>query len=137
MTLAGNREIYGLLLSITQVEDRFNGKFNYDWVFFKDVSFTEEFIKLTTSAVSGDTYYEVVPKEHWSYPDWIDQERFLRYGTILKNSSMLTPNISRKIVSDNSLLAMLGKLIMAVISGQISKSPPLISLDVKHMDRFL
>ncbi|RLV90776.1 Glycolipid 2-alpha-mannosyltransferase 2 [Spathaspora sp. JA1] len=72
VTLARNEELYQLITSIRQIEDRFNHKFNYDWVFLNNVEFTEEFKTVTSSIVSGQTKYGLVPKEHWSYPDFID-----------------------------------------------------------------
>lgn len=75
VTLARNQELYDLIKSIRVVEDRFNRKYNYDWVFLNDEEFTQEFKDLTTAIVSGKTKYGKIPKEHWSYPDWIDLER--------------------------------------------------------------
>lgn len=75
VTLARNKELYDLIKAIRRVEDRFNRKFNYDWVFFNDEEFSQEFKDLTSAIVSGKTKYGVIPKEHWSYPDWIDQEK--------------------------------------------------------------
>ncbi|KAI3402556.2 KRE2 [Candida oxycetoniae] len=75
VTLARNEELYKLIESIREVEDRFNRKYNYDWVFFNDKEFSQEFKDLTTSIVSGKTKYGLVPKEHWSYPDWIDLQK--------------------------------------------------------------
>ena len=40
VTLARNSELYDLIKSIRNVEDRFNRKFNYDWVFLNDDDFT-------------------------------------------------------------------------------------------------
>lgn len=75
VSLARNNDLYSLLGSIRQVEDRFNGKYHYDWVFLNDEEFTEEFKEVTSSIVSGKTSYGLIPKEQWSYPDWIDQEK--------------------------------------------------------------
>ena len=41
VTLARNEELYDLIKSIRTVEDRFNRKFNYDWVFLNDKEFTQ------------------------------------------------------------------------------------------------
>ncbi|CAI2037910.1 hypothetical protein SEUBUCD646_0H01480 [Saccharomyces eubayanus] len=73
VTLVRNRDLYSLAESIKSVEDRFNSKFNYDWVFLNDEEFTEEFKNVTTALVSGTTKYGVIPHEHWSFPDWIDE----------------------------------------------------------------
>lgn len=75
VTLARNREMDELVKAIRQVEDRFNRKFHYDWVFLNDEPFTDEFKEKTSSLVSGTAKYGLVPKEHWSYPDFIDLEK--------------------------------------------------------------
>lgn len=75
ITLARNSDIWEIAKSIRQIEDRFNRKFNYDWVFLNDKPFDAQFKKITTSLVSGKTKYGLIPKEHWSFPDWIDQEK--------------------------------------------------------------
>ncbi|CEJ90249.1 Putative Alpha-1,2 mannosyltransferase KTR1 [[Torrubiella] hemipterigena] len=75
VTLARNSDIWEIAKSIRQVEDRFNRRYNYDWVFINDQPFDESFKKVTTSLVSGNTYYDVIPEKHWSFPEWIDQEK--------------------------------------------------------------
>ena len=75
VTLARNSDIWEIARSIRQVEDRFNRKFHYDWVFLNDGEFDDEFKKVTTSLVSGKTKYGKIPTEHWSFPDFIDQDR--------------------------------------------------------------
>lgn len=75
VSLARNSDLYSLLGSIVEVEDRFNHKYHYDWVFFNDQPFDEEFKRVTTNMVSGKTHYELIPQEHWSFPEWIDQDR--------------------------------------------------------------
>lgn len=75
VTLVRNRDLYSLAESIKSVEDRFNSKFNYDWVFLNDEEFTDEFKNVTSALVSGTTKYGVIPKEHWSFPEWIDEEK--------------------------------------------------------------
>ena len=72
--------------SMKQMECRWNRKYQYPWVFFNDEPFTDEFMAATQNLTSSQCYYEIVPKEHWSLSDWIDEERFtngLEYlGTI-------------------------------------------------------
>jgi Glycolipid 2-alpha-mannosyltransferase len=75
VTLARNSDLWEIARSIRQVEDRFNRKFHYDWVFLNDKPFDETFKKVTTSLVSGKTFYGEIPKEHWSFPDHIDQDK--------------------------------------------------------------
>jgi alpha 1,2-mannosyltransferase len=75
VTLARNSDVWEIAKSIRQVEDRFNRRFNYDWVFLNDKPFDATFKKVTTSLVSGTTHYGEIPKEHWSFPEWIDQDK--------------------------------------------------------------
>lgn len=75
VTLARNSELYELVKAIRSVEDRFNKKFKYDWIFLNEEDFTQEFIDLTTALVSGKTKYGKIPKEHWLYPEWIDEKK--------------------------------------------------------------
>lgn len=75
VTLARNSDLYSLIPAIKSVEDRFNHKFQYDWVFLNDDEFTEEFKRVTSALVSGETKYGLIPEEHWSFPPHIDQEK--------------------------------------------------------------
>lgn len=75
VTLARNKDVWDIARSIRQVEDRFNRRFNYDWVFLNDKPFDDTFKKVTTSLVSGKTHYGVIPNEHWSFPKHIDQDK--------------------------------------------------------------
>jgi len=75
VSLARNSDLWEIARSIRQVEDRFNRKFNYDWVFLNDKPFDETFKKVTTSLVSGTTHYGEIGHEHWGYPEWIDQDK--------------------------------------------------------------
>ncbi|GAO15981.1 uncharacterized protein UV8b_04477 [Ustilaginoidea virens] len=75
ITLARNTDVWDIARSIRQVEDRFNNRYNYDWVFLNDAVFDDVFKSVTTSLVSGKTYYGKIGPEHWGYPDWIDQEK--------------------------------------------------------------
>ncbi|MCJ1465034.1 alpha 1,2-mannosyltransferase 2.4.1 [Pseudocyphellaria aurata] len=75
VTLARNSDLWEIVKSIRQVEDRFNRKYHYDWVFLNDKPFDAEFKKVTTALISGKTHYGEIPQEHWSFPEWIDQEK--------------------------------------------------------------
>lgn len=75
VTLARNSDVWDIAESIRQVEDRFNRRYHYDWVFLNDKPFDDHFKKVTSSLVSGNTFYGEIPQEHWSFPEWIDQEK--------------------------------------------------------------
>ncbi|VEU20648.1 DEKNAAC101606 [Brettanomyces naardenensis] len=88
-TLVRNEELYDILVSIERLENRFNGKMNYDWIFMNDKPFSTEFIELTSSMVSGTARYGIVPYEHWSYPEWIDQNKAQAVRESVKFSRVL------------------------------------------------
>ena len=75
VTLARNSDVWEISRSIRQVEDRFNHNYNYDWVFLNDDDFDDTFKKITTSLTSGRARYGKIDKEHWGFPDFIDQEK--------------------------------------------------------------
>jgi len=75
VALARNSDLQGILTSMKQMEDRFNKKFQYPWVFLNEEPFSEEFIKYTTEVTDSPTSYGLIPKEQWVQPDWIDEER--------------------------------------------------------------
>jgi alpha 1,2-mannosyltransferase len=59
VSLIRNGELWEIAKTIRQVEDRFNHKYHYPWVFLNDVPFTDEFIKITSALVSGETKYGI------------------------------------------------------------------------------
>lgn len=75
ITLARNNDVWEIAKSIKQVEDRFNRKFHYDWVFLNDLPFDDHFKRVIKALVSGNAKFGLIPKEHWSFPEWIDQEK--------------------------------------------------------------
>ncbi|KAL8751986.1 MAG: hypothetical protein Q9199_006061 [Rusavskia elegans] len=78
VTLARNSDLWEIVKSIRQVEDRFNRKFHYDWVFLNDKPFDTSFKNVTTSLISGKTHYGLIPEEHWSFPEHIDTDKARR-----------------------------------------------------------
>lgn len=77
ISLVRNQELEGIIQSMTQLEYHWNHKYQYPWIFFNDEPFNDEFKKATQNLTSAQCYYEVVPDDHWSLPDWIDEGRFM------------------------------------------------------------
>lgn len=75
ITLIRNSELNEMRESMLQVEYRFNRKYNYPWIFLNDKPFTAEFKQGVKKMTRAPVYFGLVPKEHWSYPDHIDQEK--------------------------------------------------------------
>ncbi|KAI9796586.1 MAG: hypothetical protein M1825_000603, partial [Sarcosagium campestre] len=59
--------------SMRQLEFHWNREYQYPWIFFNDEPFSDEFKMATQNLTSAPCYYEVLPPEHWSLPDWIDE----------------------------------------------------------------
>jgi mannosyltransferase len=89
IALVRNRELREMSQSMRELEETFNRKFRYPWIFFNDEPFEDKFKRITTSLTDAETFYgtkhfpsfwwwadlggwtEVIPKEHWDVPKWI------------------------------------------------------------------
>ncbi|KAK9476541.1 glycolipid 2-alpha-mannosyltransferase-domain-containing protein [Lipomyces japonicus] len=74
LVLARNSEINGLVRTMKDVERTFNSKFNYPWTFFNDEPFSEQFKRRTQASTKATCRYEIIPREHWDTPKWINQD---------------------------------------------------------------
>ena len=59
VTLVRNGELWEILKSIRQVEDRFNRKYHYPWVFLNDVPFTQEFMDVVSGLISAEVKFGI------------------------------------------------------------------------------
>ncbi|GAA5856961.1 hypothetical protein JCM9279_005034 [Rhodotorula babjevae] len=73
--LARNSDVWEILKSIRGIEDRFNRKYHYPYVFLNDQPFDDEFKRHTSGIASGPCSYGLVPKEQWEEPAWIDEDK--------------------------------------------------------------
>ncbi|KAL7329930.1 hypothetical protein PS15p_204939 [Mucor circinelloides] len=71
--LARNSDLQGIRQSIRQMEDRFNKKFNYPYVFLNEEYFTDEFKQKTSDLTNAQTFYGKIDQDMWGYPDHINQ----------------------------------------------------------------
>ncbi|OSC99616.1 glycosyltransferase family 15 protein [Trametes coccinea BRFM310] len=75
LMLARNSELNDAITSVKELEQRFNRRFNYPWVFLNEVPFTDEFKESMSSIVSGPVSFGLIPPDNWYQPDWIDEEK--------------------------------------------------------------
>ena len=92
--LCRNEEVDGAVKSIREIEDRFNHKYNYPWVFLNEVEFTPEFkqcagtaasrlillilfhfFRRVTTVTDSKVEFGVIPRDHWFQPKWIDEDK--------------------------------------------------------------
>ncbi|CVK89739.1 probable alpha-1,2-mannosyltransferase [Fusarium mangiferae] len=88
LALVRNEEVDAMVMSMRDLERTWNSKFNYPWTFFNDKPFTEEFKRKTRAATKAKCNYEIIPKEHWDMPSWIDEELFQESAKILEKNGV-------------------------------------------------
>ncbi|KAI9278278.1 glycosyl transferase, partial [Phascolomyces articulosus] len=71
--LARNSDLDGVRFAMRQVEDRFNRKFNYPYVFLNEQDFSSEFKTLTATLTKANTFYGKIDPSMWGYPSHINQ----------------------------------------------------------------
>lgn len=75
VSLVRNSELHGIVKTIKQIEETFNDKFHYPYVFLNDRPFNEKFIQKVRSATKSECFFELVPAEVWGKPSSIDPAR--------------------------------------------------------------
>ncbi|EIM90058.1 glycosyltransferase family 15 protein [Stereum hirsutum FP-91666 SS1] len=73
--LARNSDLKGITKSMKQMEDRFNKKFKYPYVFLNEEPFNEQFISTISELTDAKVEFGLIPHDHWFQPDWIDEEK--------------------------------------------------------------
>lgn len=73
--LARNSDLDGIVVSMKQMEDRFNGKYRYPYVFLNEEAFTEKFKKRITDLTDADVQFGLIPHDDWYQPAWIDEAK--------------------------------------------------------------
>ncbi|KAJ1860600.1 alpha 1,2-mannosyltransferase 2.4.1, partial [Coemansia sp. RSA 989] len=75
VVLTRNNDLKQLRETLVQLEDRFNRRYHYPYVFLNNEPFSDEFKEKIQSVVSGECQFGLIPEEHWSYPEFINQTR--------------------------------------------------------------
>ncbi|OMH80090.1 Glycolipid 2-alpha-mannosyltransferase 1 [Zancudomyces culisetae] len=75
VSLVRNSDLHGIRKTIREVEDRFNRKFGYPYIFLNDVPFTDEFKQGVRDLVSTNATFGLVEGEAWGYPEYVDKNK--------------------------------------------------------------
>ena len=59
IALVMNSELDDMAQSMRELEQTFNRKFKYPWIFFNDEPFTDKFKQITTSLTDAETKYGI------------------------------------------------------------------------------
>ncbi|KAI8325757.1 family 15 glycosyltransferase [Martensiomyces pterosporus] len=76
VALVRNTDLFGLRQAIRQVEDRFNSRFNYPYIFVNDEPFTDEFMLGVRDLTKAKVSFGTLDHESWGIPEWISREKF-------------------------------------------------------------
>jgi alpha 1,2-mannosyltransferase len=76
VVLVRNSELDQMVHTVKQIERSFNAEYQYPYLFLNDVEFTEEFKEKISQLTTAKVEFGLIPKEHWSLPDWISPEKF-------------------------------------------------------------
>ncbi|KAI0807475.1 glycosyltransferase family 15 protein [Fomes fomentarius] len=73
--LARNGDLPGVVVSMKQVEDRFNKEFQYPYVFLNEEPFSDEFKERVQTLTDSKIEFGLIPNADWVQPSWIDEDR--------------------------------------------------------------
>lgn len=85
VVLVRNAELPSMRESMRDVEEKFNRKYGYPWIFLNNEPFTEEFKRGVQQMTRSECRFGLIPKEHWGYPDFISQEKAAETREKMKN----------------------------------------------------
>ncbi|KAI0136445.1 glycolipid 2-alpha-mannosyltransferase [Xylariales sp. AK1849] len=71
--MARNGELVKANKTITSIDKAFNRWFNYPIVFMNDEPWDSRFVEELTKTSRGLATFEVIPKETWTFPNWMDE----------------------------------------------------------------
>ncbi|KAJ2489758.1 hypothetical protein IWW37_003743 [Coemansia sp. RSA 2050] len=77
VVLIRNREMKEFRATMRQLEDRFNGKYHYPYLFLNDEPFSEEFMLMVAASTTSNVTFALIPRDHWSLPEFVDEGRAL------------------------------------------------------------
>lgn len=66
VSFAEEGDLSNLLFSIRQLEEKFNTRYQYDWIIFSPSELSETFKTLTSNASGATCLFEVIPDENWN-----------------------------------------------------------------------
>ncbi|KAF9522713.1 nucleotide-diphospho-sugar transferase [Crepidotus variabilis] len=89
LILARNSELAGVISSVKQLEDRWNKKFHYPYVFLNDEPFDANFKRRLKDLTDSQIEFGLIPIPDWVQPDWIDESIASKNREILAKQGVL------------------------------------------------
>ncbi|KAJ2305855.1 alpha-1,2-mannosyltransferase ktr1 [Coemansia sp. RSA 2706] len=75
VALVRNSELQGIRSTIRQIDDRFNNKFHYPYIFLNDEEFTEEFKEGVRTLTKAPVHFGKLPEEHWGLSPYVTENK--------------------------------------------------------------
>ncbi|KAJ2144267.1 alpha-1,2-mannosyltransferase ktr1 [Coemansia sp. RSA 564] len=75
VALVRNSELQGIRSTVRQMDDRFNNKYGYPYIFLNDEDFTEEFKEGIRTLTTAPVYFGKLSTEHWGLSPYVTEEK--------------------------------------------------------------
>ncbi|CAO1638067.1 unnamed protein product [Parajaminaea phylloscopi] len=89
IVLVRNSELGGMREAMRDVEDRFNRKYGYPWIFLNNEPFSDEFKQGVQQMTRSECRFGLIEKEHWGYPEWIDLAKAAETRKTMKEKNII------------------------------------------------
>lgn len=75
LMLARNEDVDRAVHTVKELEDQFNRRYHYPWVFLNEKPFSDDFKRRVEVVATGPVYFGKIPDEDWYQPKWINETR--------------------------------------------------------------
>ncbi|KAF8238655.1 glycosyltransferase family 15 protein [Tricholoma matsutake] len=100
--LARNGDLDGVITSVKQMEDRFNKKFQYPYVFLNEQPFDDRFKKRVAALTAATVQFGLVPADHWTQPSWINETKASAARESMAKNNVIYGGVYRNMCRFNS-----------------------------------
>ncbi|KAJ1977841.1 hypothetical protein H4R33_006128 [Dimargaris cristalligena] len=89
VSVTRNQDLHELRGAIRQMEDRFNHRYHYPYVFLSDEPFTDEFKETIGWMTPSKVSFGLIPRNHWEVPAFIDRNKMREGMSYLTSKSVI------------------------------------------------
>ncbi|KAF9163011.1 alpha 1,2-mannosyltransferase 2.4.1 [Actinomortierella ambigua] len=73
VVLLQNKDLHEMRRTMRMLEYSFNQRYSYPYIFLNNKPFTDHFMTHIRGMTKADVRFGLIPNEHWSYPDFVNQ----------------------------------------------------------------
>ncbi|KAJ1918202.1 alpha-1,2-mannosyltransferase ktr1 [Mycoemilia scoparia] len=78
VSLVRNENLFGMIYTMRQLDDRFNNNYGYRYILLNDVPFTEEFKERVTGITRHKVEFGLLVNGTWGYSPYVDRNKVAR-----------------------------------------------------------